>query len=74
MGPLKCFKLLRGNIAEDYEIDGFRFLGCSKLYFNKENFRPYRFKMYLHIETNSEITADIIYDDHPLFNIVYEGL
>jgi hypothetical protein len=74
MVPPKCFKFLRGSIAEDYEIEGFRFLGCSKLYFDREILRPYRFKMYLHIETNSIITADIIYNDHPLYDIVYETI
>lgn len=71
---MKEFRFFRGDIVKAYEIDGFKFLGCSGLYFDKVILRPYRFKMFLHIETNAVITADIIYNDHPLFNIVYEGL
>jgi hypothetical protein len=66
------FKFFKGNILKQYDIPGYKFIGCSTLYFNKENLRPSRFKMYIHIDTNIKISGDIVYDDNPIFNIIHE--
>jgi hypothetical protein len=68
------FKFFKGDILKQYDIPGYKFIGCSGLYFNKEKLQPYRFKMYVHIDTNIKISADIVYGDNPIFNIVHEEI
>lgn len=71
---MRQFKFFKGDILKEHDLPGFRFVGCSGLYFDKENLRPYRFKKYIHIETNAVIVADMVYDDNPLFDIVDEAV
>lgn len=71
---INSFKFFKGDILKQYDIPGYKFIGCSEIYFDKGTLRPARFKMYVHIDTDIQISADIVYEDNPIFNLVHAKL
>jgi hypothetical protein len=64
----KFFDYRTPNSPSYYDIRGYDFIGVSARHFDERLLRPYKFLMYRHIETGAEISANIVYEDHPMFN------
>ena len=68
MRDFKFFDYSTPNDPSYYDISGYDFIGVSETIINMDDYRPHKFMKYRHISTGADITANIIYEDHPMYN------
>jgi len=68
MREFKFFDYSTPNDPSYYDISGYDFIGVSEIIINTDDRGPYKFMKYRHISTGADITANIIYEDHPMYN------
>jgi hypothetical protein len=68
MREFKFFDYNTPNNPSYYDIRGYDFIGVSSEHYDEILHKSYKFMLFRHIETGFDITANIIYEDHPMFN------